>query len=431
MQAENILTVRSDLVRRDSGIPGLALLLDPDRLITGLKSSLDVSQVESISLNYLRYKPGMNCLARYELQVGGHSITAHAKALGEDAANKISKSMERPVTDGTLGPGRVILEDQQIIFSTFPNDLKLSSLQCLGDASFRQRLFGRVFGPESPWQSSSLGQALNYKPERRYVVRLTRPDGESALAKFYSGSGYARAREISRKLTVNRQNFYPEAIGRSKKYNVVTYQWQPGKTLRQLTTDGDLSMSDIRATAGSLAEFHASGCSSLSLPGRDEQAGRLNALADQLGVLLPHLEHQAKSMVDRLTGWLQKQSPEAQPIHGDFYDKQVVVDNGSVSLIDLDAACLGTPLTDLGSYVAHMERLAVNHGISAADVEMHKETLVGAYEQLTNSICKDQLDKYIAMNLFVLIHHPFRDWAQDWPTQTRRLLERVESLYGS
>lgn len=430
MKTENILTARSDLVRRDSAISGLALLLEPARLLAGLQSSLDVGQVENIELNYLRYKPGMNCLARYDLAVDGQRVTAYAKAHGSDARIKIGKSMERPVSDGVLGPGRVVLRDHQVIFSTFPNDAKLVSLQSLSEPRFYRRLLERIFGSNHQWLDSTPGTALNYKPERRYVTRLMRPDGVSSLVKFYSSGGYARARTISRKLTRNRDSFYPETFGRSKKYRVVAYRWQPGKTLRQLHNDGALSTSDLMATAGSLAEFHNSGSSGLSRPGREEVSRRLDAVADQLAILLPPLERPAKTMANRLAEWVQTDTQAVTPVHGDFYDKQVVVNDGEVRLIDLDSACLGDPLMDLGSYVAHLERLAINHGISAEEAEIQREILVGAYERLVGSISRSQLDRHIAMSLFTLIHHPFRDWARDWPVQTRRLLERVEKLYA-
>jgi len=431
VQVDNALTATSDLVRRDSSIPGLGLMLDPARLLKSLHTHLDISRVDSIKLNYLRYKPGMNSLARYELSAHGHTICAYAKAHGQDARIKADKSRDRPVVDGVLGPGRVVLEDPQIIFSTFPNDAKLINLQCLSDTTYRNRLFNRVFGPDSAWRESTFGEALNYKPERRFVARLSRADGEYALAKFYTRSGYAKAHAISRKLTRSRHGFFPETIGRSKKYTVVAYRWQPGTTLRQLNTDSRLSGSDLIATAEALAELHASSCDGLAMPEPSVQLARLGALADQLGVLLPHLDQRAKSVAQKMAHWLETETPVRQPVHGDFYDKQAIANNGKVTLIDLDAACLGNPLLDLGSYIAHLERQAGNHSISTTDLETQKGSLISAYEQLTGSICADHLNRYIALGLFALIHHPFRDWSLDWPAQTEQLLERVETLLSS
>ena len=94
----------------------------------------------------------------------------------------------------------------------------------------------------------------------------------------------------------------------------------------------------------------------------------------------------------------------------------------------LDAACLGNPLQDLGSFIAHLARLEGSQFISASELETQKNTLVTAYEQLTGTVRTDQLNRYIALSLFSLIHHPFRDWSPDWPAQTEALLERVENL---
>ncbi len=429
MRANNILSATSDLVRRDSNLPGLELLLDPTRLLESLNGHLDAGRVEDIRLDYLRYKPGMNCLGRYQLRVAGSTITAHAKTHGEDAAKKMSKSSERPVVDTVLGPGRVALKQRNVIFSIFPNDAKLASLQSLGNESSRQRLLGRVFGSESNWSHSYVDSVLNYKPERRYVVRLVRENGEAVLAKFYSRSGYARAHSISRKLNRSRNDLYPETVGRSKKYAVVAYHWQPGTTLRQLNIDGQISLPDLTAAVESLAEFHASDGHGLSMPAREGQTGKLHALAGQLGFMLPQLEQRAKSVSHNLSRWWLDQKTVSKPVHGDFYDKQVVINHGKASLIDLDSACLGNPLLDMGNYIAHLEILARSPGVSNVDVGQQKELLIKAYEQLTTGIPMDQLNRYIALSLFALIHHPFRDWVKDWPVQTERLLSRVEALY--
>lgn len=431
MQVENTITATSDLLRRDRSIPGLGVILDPAQLLDGLRSQLDIGMVDEIKLDYLRYKPAMNCLARYALKTHGRTICAYAKAHGQDAASKVEKSRERPAINSVLGPGRIILKDQKIIFSTFPNDAKLFNLQCLSDSTYRKRLFTRVFGADSKWRESVLTETLNYKPERRFVTRLQRPDGQEALAKFYTNSGYIKAHTISRKLNRSRFGYCPATLGRSTKYNVVAYEWQPGTTLRQLGICGELSGSDLVATAESLAEFHASACGGLEHPDPGVQAGRLDALAVQLNVLLPQLGERAKSTAQNLANWLGQQTAVRQPIHGDFYDKQAIVNEGRVKLIDLDAACLGNPLLDLGSYIAHLERQAGNHTLSATGLETQKNTLIGAYEQLTSQICMNDLNRYTALGLFTLIHHPFRDWSPDWPAQTERLLERVEYLFGA
>lgn len=431
VQVENTLNATSDLLRRDRSIPGFGVILDPSRLLEYLRRQMDISKIDDIKLDYLRYKPGINCLARYELKTHGSTIWAYAKAHGQDAGIKVEKSRDRPAINSVLGPGRIVLKDQQIIFSMFPNDSKLFNLQCLSDSIYRKRLFTRVFGVDSQWRQCVLDETLNYKPERRYVTRLKRLDGQHALAKFYTKNGYARAHTISRKLNRDRFSYCPETLGRSTKYKVVAYQWQPGTTLRQLNSCGELSSSDLIATAEALTELHGSACDGLTHPDVSVQLDRLEAVAVQLGVLLPHLHERAKRISQKLARWLSKQPPVRQPVHGDFYDKQAIVDNGKVKLIDLDTACLGNPLIDLGNYVAHLESQACNQALSETEVEIQKNTLTSAYERLTSHLFVNDLDRYTALGLFALIHHPFRDWSPDWPAQTERMLERLENLLSS
>jgi len=398
-----------------------------------MRDQLDVNRVDDIQLNYLRYKPGMNCLARYELRVDGQRLQAYAKSHGHDAESKLDKAIDRPVIDSTLGPGRVVLTDDRVVFSTFPNDAKLPSLQRLGEAAYRRRLFRRIFDDGSAWQGGELASVLNYKPERRYVVRLGREDGTSALAKFYTRSGFGKAWKISRRLGSGDHNEgrYPEIIGFSRKHAVIAYRWWPGDSLRELDIDGRLSMSDVAETARTLAELHASGPAGLLAPDLSQQAERLTSLGRQVGFLLPHLQPGAERVTRVLIEWLTGQAPVNRPVHGDFYDKQVIVDSGNVRLIDLDGARLDNPLADLGSYLAHLERHAVNSGKPDSESELHRQTLVSAYEQSAGPVSNTDLNKYTALGLFGLIHHPFRDWAENWPAQTELLLERVETLLSS
>jgi hypothetical protein len=422
------LTARSELIRRDSKLPGLSILLNPDHLLTKLSDQLDIKRVDSIELAYIRYKPGMNCLVRYVLNVDGVRLGAYAKAHGEDAVSKLGKSAERQVFESVLGPGRVVLNDHQVIFSTFPNDAKLSSLQCLADDEFRGRLLKRLFGGDSNWRACSFDQSLNYKPERRYVARLRNENGDSALAKFYSRSGYDKARLISRKLGNGVGGFFPETLGRSKKHSIVAYRWQPGETPRQLQADGNLSANDLKLVIGSLTEFHASKCGGLTSIDSADQIKQLHAIADLLGFILPKLHQRSVMVAQRLGQRLDIEAPAGQPVHGDFYDKQILVSDGNARLIDLDAARRGNPLLDLGCYLSHLERQAASQRLSREKFEFQKEILTSEFARLSGDFSEHQLANFTAMGLFQLIHHPFRDWEPGWPEQTELLLDRVESL---
>jgi hypothetical protein len=414
-----------DLVRRDSAISGLGLLLAPEQLRDGLNRLLGSEVIEHISLNYLRYKKGINCLGRYDIQAGGRTISAFAKAHGSDSSGKLSKAVERPSVDSVIGPGRVLLREAGIVFSVFPNDAKLPSLTRLQSDNQRRRLFGRIFGRQSPWLDSEIVEVLNYKPERRHVVRLQRDDGQSALLKFYTLNGFSRALAIHRGMG----DLVPEVLGRAGKHGVIAYRWQTGDSLRELGNRVDLLPGCLAATAGSLAAAHASDPSGLCFPDFNQQEKSIYDLAYQVGFLLPHLHKRAVHMACRLVDWLCRQPSGTAVVHGDFYDKQVIVNGDEAKLIDFDEVSLGHPLLDLGNYGAHLEWDVTRGSMTKPELELQQRTLLSAYERVAGPVHAMQLHKYTALGLFRLLHHPFRDWEDDWPVKTGRLLSRVESLF--
>ena len=415
----------ADMVRRDNAIAGLGLLLAPEQLRDHLNRQLGSKVIDHITLNYLRYKKGINCLGRYDIKAGGRTITAFAKAHGPDSSAKISKAVQRPATDSVIGPGRVLLPEAGIVFSVFPNDAKLPSLARLQSDHHRRRLLARLFGQQSPWLDSEIIEVFNYKPERRHVVRLQRADGHSALLKFYTTKGFSRALSIHHAVG----QLVPEALGFSRKHGVIAYRWQPGDSLQDLGTRVHLLPGCLAATATALAAVHASDPSGVYSPDLDQRENSLYDLARQLGFLLPHLRKRALRMACKLVDWLRRQSPGTALVHGDFYDKQVIVNGDEAKLIDFDEVSLGDPLLDLGNYRAHLEWDVARGAMAKSELEQQQRTLLSAYERAAGPVQAMQLRNYTALGLFRLLHHPFRDWEDDWPAKTERLLSRVERLF--
>ena len=58
----------ADLVRRDSALPGLATLLDPEAFLATLRQAMPAVGGVAASITYVRYKPGTSCLVGYRIQ---------------------------------------------------------------------------------------------------------------------------------------------------------------------------------------------------------------------------------------------------------------------------------------------------------------------------------------------------------------------------
>jgi len=50
----------------------------------------------SARARYVRYKPGMNCLVAYDLEVAGTQVAAYAKAYHSGARDQLAKAVARP-----------------------------------------------------------------------------------------------------------------------------------------------------------------------------------------------------------------------------------------------------------------------------------------------------------------------------------------------
>jgi aminoglycoside phosphotransferase (APT) family kinase protein len=414
------------LISREQAIPGFRYLLQPREIRRLLCRQGAVSDPGELRIGYLRYKPGMNCIARYEFRLGGEQRFAYAKAFSKDALKKLEKARAKANGASPLGPGTVVLEDQRILFSVFPHDSRLRSVGRLADHESRASLLTRLFKTLPGWDAGVF-RTLNYKPERRLVARFTNPGGDCATVKFYSRAEFNHVREFRKHLRRVPRVRFPDWIGGSKAHHALAFSWMPGTILRDLPPSERIEA--IRKAGAMIARFHLSPQPRFRPQDPALAATRTKALADHLAVLLPEEASHAFDLARALTGWQETLSSPRVPVHGDFYDKQVVVDDHGVAFIDSDNAHAGHPAADIGCFIAHLERNALNPETPDGNVAEFSEALLDGYRDVNPGQDFSRLGLHTAYALFQLIHNPFRDRARDWPGQTRALLNRATRLF--
>lgn len=410
------------LVDRDSGLTGLRFLLDAESLREMLADSIAPAALDGLSVGYLRYKPGVNCIARLDLNSG----FAYAKAFAEDAPVKLEKGRGQSTVDGPFGIGRSCFDEPGIIVNFFPNDGKLPAIAQFADPTARHDFLKRIFKADPAWSDAGY-TALNYKPERRFVARLSRADGRAASIKFYSGKEFPSTRRSRKKFNVPSGLHLPQWIGGSKNHRVMAYSWLSGETLQTRLESGYSEECSLAGEA--VAGLHLSTQPALGKRNTRNKVEILASLSAQLGHLLPELAGQAGEIAVRLTDWVQGRETLGRPIHGDFYDKQVIINQRAVGIIDNDRLQLGDPELDLGCFMAHLERRRIDDGLGAAQVESARQALLDGYRAAApESLNPRDIDVYTAFNLFQLSHHPFRDRRVNWAEQTAELLGRCSQL---
>jgi len=134
-----LLPADAELIAREARVPGLATVLDPEALAAALREALPGAAVTGAQITYIKYRPKEKCLAGYRLDARGAAVEAYAAAYRREALPELQLASKDPGRSGPLGVGRLLLEDQAIALSVFPNDDRLGALRLLADTASRER----------------------------------------------------------------------------------------------------------------------------------------------------------------------------------------------------------------------------------------------------------------------------------------------------
>ena len=111
------------LVRGDPELPGLATLLDPEAFVALVRRAAPDSAVRSARIGYVKYKPGVNCLVGYQLDLDEALRDGYARALRRrDYARHAAT---------TGGQHTLACDEQAIQVMLFPRDRRLVGLRQL------------------------------------------------------------------------------------------------------------------------------------------------------------------------------------------------------------------------------------------------------------------------------------------------------------
>ena len=416
----------ADLVRRDSALPGLATLWDPDAFASRLRAEFSEVEVGAARITYLRYKPGMNCLASYTLEVEGLEVEAYAKAYGGNSLTKLKKAQERSQEWAFTGSGIFILRDSAIAVFLFPFDSKLKSLARLGSPLRSKRLLRGLFPTEPSWWSASV-KSLRYKPERRCVLQLMLGDQPVAVLKFHTENGYLHAKSKAKAFQSGSVLRIPRLLASSDRHHVLAMEWLHGTLLRQVLAEPGVNRDALQMVGAALAEFHQQKRIRLPVLSREAEANRLLELAHGIGSICPPLAERARKLAVQMTTSLAQQEPRSFCIHGDLYAKQMLIGERKVGFLDFDEAMLGDPASDLGNFIAHLERDAQRQYIRSNSIDLIRENLLQGYGKPSGEDVGERLQLYTAVNLFQLLFDPFRFREPEWPQRTEQILQRAES----
>jgi hypothetical protein len=127
----------------------------------------------------------------------------------------------------------------------------------------------------------------------------------------------------------------------------------PGRTLRAALDQGG-PVPTPSVLHGVLDELPAS---ALELPGPTPAAGRLEEFTEVLAAVHPQCAPELRGLTERITDVVGSTAvvDDVEPVHGDFYEAQVLVDDrGVTGLIDVDGVGRGRRVEDYANMLGHL-----------------------------------------------------------------------------
>ena len=112
------------------------------------------------------------------------------------------------------------------------------------------------------------------------------------------------------------------------------------------------------------------------------------------------------------------------PVHGDFYESQILVDGGRVcGVLDVDAARSGDRLDDLGCLIGHLSVLAQLNHARAGAINRLGARYLASFQRTVDAADLRYRTAAVVISLATGPHH-VQD--RNWPALTRHLIDLAE-----
>ena len=422
-----LTSAEADLARRDPDIPGLKTVLDPDAFIAALRRVASGPEMDRAEIAYVKYKPRVFCRVAYRVNVGGaeHDLDVRA-CRPDDLASWHAKAGE-PGEPGPFESGRMVLGDDAILVSVFPNDLRLAQLRSLTDREARGRILRELLpGRPELWDADI--RCLRYWPERRYSAELSGSDGSRALLKAYTPRGYGRARRRAEAFRSHPPLRVASLLGFSDHHRLLAFEWLPGTLMAERFAAGEVDWQVMADTGAALAALHTQAPEGLESWTREDETAYLLSLSQEIAFICPELSGPAGKLARRLVSRLTGAPTMNAPVHGDFSDGQVLIDGRQVAIVDLDSSYRGDPADDLGSLLAQLETYELSGRLAPGAVEQLGYALLGGYRRASRHATADRIGVYMAAGLLRRARFAFRARKADWPRIVEASLARADAI---
>lgn len=395
-------TLSPDLpILADPAVPAADLLGDGSSDLIAAVLDTAGASISSSRPAQTSYYPGRSLTVSHQVRV------RWADGTSTDESIVLSSGRKPPRDAVSFSDG-----DHQVVAWRVPHDPWLPGLPAALSPVTVGSLFDQLGLP-----SSGLRTRLRaYRPGRRAVVEVTGPGARAFLKVVPTRSveKLHRAHEqLSGPLPV------PASLGWSAEHGIVVLQALPGRTLRQamLAGFGLPGASALLATLDLLPEVEGA-------EGDVPVDWRGHEFAELIASVAPDLDLRVRTLAEEMAPFKQR-AAEAPvvPVHGDFYEAQLLVDGGRVTgLLDVDTFGPGRRIEDLATMVGHLAVMAIGSP-RRGTIERYASRLL---EHFDREVDPATLRAGIAGIALGLATGPFRVLDHDWHRHTEARVDLAE-----
>lgn len=396
---------------RDAALPAIAQLMGPEAqelLAAALAPSGE--QVVAFRQSQIAYRPGRSLLVRY------------ATTVRKPDGRQVVETLVAVTDTQGLPDGVLALEAAGLRVGVwrFPFDPELPGLLPATSGARVRQLLDRLGGPAGAVRLRTRA----YRPTRRAVVEATIDQSGAAQSVLYlkvlPRHRAVRVHETHRALRDALP--VPRSVGLAEEQGIVALTALPGVTLREALESGTAvpepeTLVELQIRLGRVPLTTTAKPAAMIDPRRH---------VELLSAVLP-AERQRIEVLGARCAPVARSLP-VTTVHGDFYEAQVLVQDGElVGLLDLDGAGPGHLEDDCATMIGHLQTLALIRPEASGRISSYSE---GLFDVAAGIVGAEVLAPLVAAVCLGLATGPFRILEADWEAETLRRLALAESWLG-
>jgi len=247
---------------------------------------------------------------------------------------------------------------------------------------------------------------LGYKPGRRAAIRYEWFNGRTTLrvlGKLHHDRRGQRLISLHRRVQQRLDELsggrvrVPQPIAYLRDLRLALFEWADGGSAADgLGVDGRR----LRAALDALAVLHQVELDDLRPFTLEDECAVVRRWFGVLGRVEPPRAAQVEPLVDALLRWSRRIEPGLRrTIHRDFYEKQLVWNGSTTTVLDLDTLARGDACQDLGNLLSHAYLHRLQAGESTPGFARLAEQLLAHYERRLGRVPRETVAFYCASSL--------------------------------